>query len=488
MTDLFSKLTAYGESDYYPYHMPGHKRRAMGTMPFQLARLDITEIDDFDNLHQPEGILLELQQQAARLYGAGESFLLVNGSTCGILSAMSSAVPRGGHILMARNCHKAAYHAAYLRELQVTYLYPELHAEFPVYQGIRAEQVRQALAKEPDIQAVMIVSPTYEGRISDVQEIAQVVHAHGIPLIVDEAHGAHLGFHRDFAVNSNGCGADLVIHSVHKTLPAMTQTALLHVNGSLINRDLLKRFLKIYQSSSPSYVLMGSIGNALQLLERQGKELFAGFGRKYSELMKGLGDCKVLRFLSPDAMQDKGKLVILCPDHFINREGNVQQGISGQKIYDILRERFHLQLEMAAGNYCLAMFTLADEQEAYTRMQKALLTVDGELYAGTLQAEDGIPLMTLKQVADVLGIEAPRIRSLREAWDSPAQWVPLQEAVGRTAAEFLNLYPPGVPLVVPGEQITKELAEAMEAYRRLRLTVQGIQIREDVTYVSVAEE
>ena len=484
MKDLFSELIAYSETDYYPYHMPGHKRRAMGTLVPQLADIDITEIDGFDNLHQPEGILRELQQQTACLYGAEESFWLVNGSTCGILSAISCAVPKGGHILMARNCHKAAYHAVYLRELKVTYLYPKLQETFPLYQGISAEQVKQALQEEPDIQAVFLVSPTYEGRISDIVQIAKVVHAHGIPLIVDEAHGAHLGFHPAFAENSNRCGADLVIHSVHKTLPAMTQTALLHVNGSLINRDLLRRFLRIYQSSSPSYVLMGSIGNALQLLEERGEELFTSFVQKYSALLEAVDTCKVLRFVPAHKEQDMGKLVILCPDHFINEKGDRQRGISGQQLYDILRERFHLQPEMAAGNYCLAMFTLADEQQGYDRMREALLTVDKELLAGTLQQEAPTPI-ALVQIVKLLGAKACGEMRLKDAWDCPTEWVPLQEATGRIAGEFVNLYPPGVPLVVPGEQITEQLQEIVESYSRLHLSVHGIQIQNNMTYVSV---
>ena len=488
MTDLFAKLTAYGQSDYYPYHMPGHKRQAMGALVPELARMDITEIDGFDNLHEPTGILLEAEKQTARLYGASESFWLINGSTCGILSAISTAVPKGGHILMARNCHRAAYHAAYLRELQVTYLYPEQEDVFPIYRGISAHQVSRALAKEPDIRAVLIVSPTYEGRISEVKEIADVVHAHGIPLIVDEAHGAHLGFHRACAPNSNQCGADLVIHSVHKTLPAMTQTALLHVNGPLIDRNLLKRFLKIYQSSSPSYVLMASSGNTMQLSEQRGAQLFEDFIRKYAGLVEAVEKCRVLRFLPMDSVQDPGKLVILCPDRYIDREGDVRQGISGQQLYDILRDRFHLQPEMAAGNFCLAMFTLADVQEGYTRMRDALLTMDAELYRGVLQAQGHTPSMTMEQVRKVLSIKATQAKALKDAWDSPTQWVPLQEAVGRMAGEFINLYPPGVPILVPGEEITMELIEAVESYCRMQLTVQGIRKQEDMTLLSVLSE
>lgn len=221
--------------------MPGHKRHACGELPETLARLDITEIDGFDNLHQPEGLLDGLQKRAARIYGAEESFYLVNGSTAGILSAVSCALPVGGHILMCRNCHKSAYHAAYLRNLTISYLYPQVCEEYDIFDAVTAEQVQDALDREPDIGAVLVVSPTYEGRISDIRAIVRVAHHKGIPLIVDEAHGAHLGLAEGFAPNSCQAGADLVIHSVHKTLPALTQAALLHVNGSLIDRSRLRR-------------------------------------------------------------------------------------------------------------------------------------------------------------------------------------------------------------------------------------------------------
>ena len=211
------------------------------------------------------------------LYGADESFYLINGSSCGVLAAISAAVSEGGHIIMARNSHKSAYHAAYLRKLKIAYLYPEQIRDYEINEAVRAEQVREALRSCPQAEAVFLVSPTYEGRIADVAEIAKLVHEQNKILIVDEAHGAHLGFAEGFAENSIQAGADLVIHSVHKTLPAPTQTALLHVNGERVNRELVRRFLRIYQSSSPSYLLMAGIADALNVVEKQGKELFPRF-------------------------------------------------------------------------------------------------------------------------------------------------------------------------------------------------------------------
>ena len=293
MGELYRRLKAYSETDEYPYHMPGHKRQVCGELPQEIMNIDITEIDGFDNLHAPEEILLRLQEEAARLYGAEESFYLVNGSTCGVLAAISAAVPKGGRLLMTRGGHKSAYHAAYLRNLTISYLYPEMMQEYDIYDAITPEQIAEALAKEPVPDAVFLVSPTYEGRIADIEKIAQIVHSKGIPLIVDEAHGAHLGLAEGLAKNSCQCGADLVIHSVHKTLPALTQSALLHVNGNRIDRDRLRRFLHIYQSSSPSYVLMAGIDNALQVVEEQGDYLFTKFQINYLRMLTELSECDV---------------------------------------------------------------------------------------------------------------------------------------------------------------------------------------------------
>lgn len=469
MGELYQKLKEYGQSDYCAYHMPGHKRTLFGDMPPELFQADITEIDGFDNLHQSEGILKELQEKAAALYGAEETFYLVNGSTCGILSAISAALPVGGHILMARNSHKSAYHACYLRNLTISYLYPPYLAEYDIYDGFCAKQVKEALAQEPDIGAVFLVSPTYEGRIAQIKEIAQVVHEKGIPLIVDEAHGAHLGLAENFPSNSCQLGADIVIHSVHKTLPAMTQTALLHVNGNLINRSNLKRFLHIYQSSSPSYILMASIDNGLELVAKRGKELFADFRENYRHMLQNLKACRYLRFVPlEEERQDIGKLVI-------SAKGTK---LSGQQIFDMLLEHYHLQPEMAAGSYCLAMFTVGDGKEAYERMEKALLEID-KFCDVCERAQVQIPPYSSESRA----LQSDAI-PLARAWDMEWEQVPLSCAIGRRTAEFINLYPPGVPLLVPGETMEHIHFEMLTAYREQGLNIQGVE-KEPPFYVKV---
>ncbi len=452
---LLDRLTEYSQSNFYPYHMPGHKRQPAATLPIDWTNKDITEIEGFDNLHDAQAVLKEVQEKAATAYGAEESFYLVNGSTCGILSAISAAVPFGGELLIARNCHKSVYHAAYLRQLKLHYIYPDVLDGYDICEAVSVEQVAEALEAHPQVAAVLIVSPTYEGRIADVQAIAGVVHEKGLPLIVDEAHGAHLGFAPEFAINSARLGADLVINSVHKTLPAMTQTALLHVNGELVDRQALKRFLRIYQTSSPSYVLMSSIEGAVEIAVEGSR--FTEFVAHWQSLLTELSELRKLRIL-PNSIeecrnkqQDMGKLII----------STKETQLSGPQVYDMLLSEYHLQPEMVCESYVLCMFTIGDTPEGYDRLAKALLAIDAKIQSAEKSGCNCMP-------------KTEAVISFYEAWDQELKEIPLTEATNRLAGEFINLYPPGTPILVPGEKFTKEAIGFLEMCMSEGLTVQGI--------------
>ncbi len=457
---LSKRLTEYSQSDFYPYHMPGHKRNAVDGVPKEWTSLDITEIEGFDNLHNPEGILKRLQADAAKAYGAEESFYLVNGSTCGILSAISAAVPFGGELLIVRNCHKSVYHAAYLRQLTLRYVYPEVSESFDVCEAVTAGQVHEALQQYPRVKAVVIVSPTYEGRLADVEAIAKVVHERDLPLIVDEAHGAHLGFHEEFAVNSCRVGADIVINSLHKTLPSMTQTALLHCNGKIVDREFLKRFLRIYQTSSPSYVLMASMEEAISQAVN-GQDAFDEFVKRWKDMLSRLQECKNIRILPTDydeceeKKHDIGKLVLSVKG----------TGLSGQQFYDIVLERYHLQFEMACESFVLAMFTVGDSPEGFERLIQAVLELDAELENGSVPEENAEKRVTMHLCEGV---------PFHRAWDMEREYIPLSEAADRMVGEFINLYPPGTPIAVPGERLSKEVLRQLQKCIQAGVSVQGI--------------
>lgn len=479
MSELFEKLSAYGASDYYPYHMPGHKRRLKTDTMRELAQIDITEIDGFDNLHDAQDILKRIQEEAAAAYGAEESFFLVNGSTAGILSAISTAVSPGGKILMVRGAHKSAYHAAYLRDLQIAYLWSGVHPLFGCNLPATAKEVEEALQQTLDVQAVFIVSPTYEGLTADVKSIAEAAHKRNIPLIVDEAHGAHLGFDGRWPESSVKQGADLVIQSLHKTLPAPTQTAILHVNGKLVDRCGLRRFLGIYQTSSPSYIFMAAMEDAIATTSANREKLFGDFWEYWKGMTESLSACRNLIFLKEEN-SDPGKLAVMDKTGFLD----------GEQLYEMLLHKYHLQPEMAAGRYVLAMFTIGDTKEGYERLTKALLEIDEYITAerkqrtqeklmereGNRMADAVTPVCIQKKTQAVIGIG--------RAWDTPKEWVLLKDAEGKTAGEYVNLYPPGSPIIVPGEIFTKDILTEIAAYRQQGFHVQGVKEIEDDIYVS----
>ncbi len=462
--DLLKRLSEYRDSACYPFHMPGHKRR----MPEEIgalqaaAGLDITEIEGFDNLHQPEGILMEANRRAARVFGAEESCMLVNGSTAGILTAVSAAVPRGGRLIMARNCHRAVYHAVYLRELKPVYLYPALVPGYGIADCIRPEQVEEAVREYPDAAAVLITSPTYDGVVSDVEAIAGIAHAAGMALIVDAAHGAHLGFAEGWPESPVRLGADLVIQSLHKTLPALTQTAVIHMNGALIDREAVRRFEGIYQTSSPSYLLMGSIDACVRLMEERGRELMEGFGERLERFRERVRPLEALRLMNEDILDrgcmkdfDQGKLLIYTG----------KSKLTGNFLYKELINRYYFQMEMACDTYVTAIATPWDSKEGLEGLADALLEIDSRLEtAGGMGAEDAPCYPGLRTVVP-----------LYQAVDAPKEERELEEAAGRVSGTYVNLYPPGIPLVVPGEMIGGEVIKLIEKYMGQGLHVQGVE-------------
>ncbi|MDD4715945.1 MAG: aminotransferase class I/II-fold pyridoxal phosphate-dependent enzyme, partial [Oscillospiraceae bacterium] len=253
LTDV---LRGYGKLGIYPMHMPGHKRNPSFFSLPSPYEIDFTEVEGLDMLHDAQGILLDGMRRAAGLYGSSHTFYLVNGSTCGILSGITSCTRKGDRILVARNCHQSVYNAIGLQDLQAVYLLPEPDLAFGIWGSVSPAQVKRALDQYQDIRLIVLTSPTYEGVVSDISAIAKLSHERGIPLLVDEAHGAHLGFSPKFPQNSVQAGADLVIHSLHKTLPAPTQAALIHINGTLVDPEQVRRQLAVFETSSPSYVLM----------------------------------------------------------------------------------------------------------------------------------------------------------------------------------------------------------------------------------------
>lgn len=476
---LYQALSDYAASDFYPCHMPGHKRNPAGGEMADYYRIDITEIDGFDNLHQAEGILKEAQLRANRLYGADETFYMVNGGSGGVLAAIMAAVEPLDEILIARNCHKSVYHAAILHGLIVRYYYPKIISEYDIFDGASAEEIGSLLDTYPEVKAVVITSPTYEGVVSDIAGIAAAVHERGKILIVDEAHGAHLGLSPYLPQGAIAGGADLVIHSLHKTLPAMTQTALLHVNGGRIDRERLRGYLSMLQSSSPSYVLMASMDACMEFLEERGQERFDAMREYYDCFCEKTASLKHIRIgkMSEAPRKryelkdwDSGKIVISVKG----------TSMTGKELGDILRETYHLEMEMTAETYVLAIMTLMDEAAGWQRLADALSEIDGRIEESADDGNCESGERDLYSNGPLKGCMTPA-RAFHSEWET----VPMQKAVGRTAAGFINLYPPGSPIAAPGEVLDETVVKRIEECRRTGLNIQGVSEKGEIVVVAL---
>lgn len=485
--NLFEELKTYGESDFYPFHMPGHKRNPdSGFLP-EMYKIDITEIDGFDNLHQAEGIIKNAQEKAASLYHSKETFYLINGSTVGILTSIAALSDRGKKLIMARNCHKAVYHGAFLNHLETEYIYPKMIEEFGISDGITAQQVedkiqeiilREGISDEQAgklIAGIVVTSPTYDGILSDVRGIVKIAHSYGIPVIVDQAHGAHFGFHSAFPENAVSDGADLVIHSTHKTLPAPTQTALLHYNSLLVSLETVKKYLRIYQSSSPSYVLMAGIDSCMDFVKREGQERLEQLlisRKELSERSKELKKIKIYPSMLERGINghDISKIFFQGTEEpgrlLISVRGS---GFTGQQLYDVLRETYHLQMEMCASDYVIAILSMMDRKEGFDRLWKALSETDKLLTNTEKNTKE-----EKTQFPEYCHFQPDAVLKISDAYMAEEESVPLREAKGRIVSEFVNLYPPGIPLLVPGEKIDDKMIPMIEAYLDNGYVLQGI--------------
>ena len=446
---LQTQLEAYAARGLYPFHMPGHKRR-MQPAPGLPAGWDVTEVPGTDDLHDAEGILLQAMGRTADLCGADRTWYLVNGSTCGLLAGIRALARRGSEVLCARNCHKAVYHALELSGYRVRWILPDVDPDWGICGGIRAEQVKAALRRHPSVKAVILTSPTYEGVLSELEEICRTAHARGIPVLVDEAHGAHLipmSEKAGFPAGALACGADLVVQSPHKTLPSLTQTALLHLQGKLVDPVRIEEELDIFETSSPSYPLMASLDGCTGILRTKGAELFERWA-----LRLGRFETAIRPLHGPGGRQEKrtgaaGALFSLYdPGKILIDAGPA--GMDGRELARILREEWRMETEMTQGSLVLAMTSLCDDEDALDRLAHALLEIDRQAVGkrkeqGTAadggRAEDqGKEAVAGDFHAALLRLKPTAVCTLAEAAGQESEMVPLDRAAGRICAELLT--------------------------------------------------
>ncbi|MCR5357354.1 MAG: aminotransferase class I/II-fold pyridoxal phosphate-dependent enzyme [Lachnospiraceae bacterium] len=446
MKRLCEALKDHADRGDLSCHMPGHKENK-DTFLGEILKYDITETEGMDNLHDASGVILESERYAAALYGAEETHFLINGSTVGIISAILALTHPGDEILIARNCHKSVYNAVMAGRLICRYIYPSFAEGYGFCNAVSAEALREALNKYPEVKAVVITSPTYEGIVSDIEALALVSHEHSVPLIVDAAHGAHFGFYEGFPQSAVKAGADIVINSVHKTLPAPTQTALIHIGGPYGNSEKVRRMLGIYQSSSPSYLLMAGIDGCMSIVADKGRELFGAFLENLSRFERRAKDLKKLRYLDRNALKSEFGAFEADPCKVVISTSGT--GMTGRELYEELRTVHHIEPEMAAGTYCLLIMTIMDDREAFERVINAIECIDEKMSGRDDSFYEGSKVRTFE--------EPEQVMQAYEAAGEGKRKVKLKEACGLICAGHIMPYPPGIPLIVPGERINESL-------------------------------
>lgn len=449
MGELIDKLMNYEKEGIYPFHMPGHKRNI--DVCFNPYKYDITEITGFDDLHKPEDVLLRLTERISEIYSADKSYILNNGSTSGIMTAISAVAGYNDTVLVARNCHKSVYNTLILRGIIPEYIYPQVDRDTGINLAITAADVEKALEQNNKIKAVIITSPTYEGVVSDIEAVSKAAHKKNIPLIVDCAHGAHFGFCDFFPENPMRLGADVVIMSLHKTLPSFTQTAVMCVKSGFADIKELDRYYHIYLSSSPSYLLMSSIEYCMDYLD---KNAFLKYKQNLTDFYE---KCKLekLHFYMSD---DKGKIVI----------GTWDCDINGIQLKEILRDKYRLEMEMASLEYVIAMTSVCDTEDGFNRLAAALTEIDASC-SKNHKKEFTVPE------------KAETACSLYEAVSAEKKTVKYNDAEGKISRDFIFAYPPGIPIITPGEIFNKKIIECIDKYVESGANMYGIDLHKMVS-------
>ena len=427
----------------YPLHMPGHKRRVPPAPGLGCYAWDLTEIDGADDLHDADGILADAMARTAALYGARRCWYLVGGSTVGLLAGIRALAPFGSTVIAARNCHKAVYHAIELGQLTARWLTPPVDPQFGIYGSVRPADVAAALDAAPDARCAILTSPTYEGVLSDIRTIAEICHARGVPLLVDEAHGAHyLPFAARYGWRGGAvaAGADLVVQSAHKTLPSLTQTAFLQLNGDLADPAEVERQLDVFETSSPSYPLMVSLDGCTRWLADEGEAAFAAWRARLDAFDAAVRDLKNTKILCCGA-----DALTAHPDFFAHDSGKILLQIRAAGAAYLRADGF--EPEMVCGPNVLAMTSPCDNTHALDRLAEVLHHWD-----------DSPSRIAPAPPAHLLPAPGNATCTIAEALLRPARQIPMTmaDACGETAAEYIWAYPPGVPLVAPGETITPE--------------------------------
>lgn len=449
-TPLLDVLKKHSQQHSISFHVPGHKNgqiksdKKAESFFRNVLQIDATELTGLDDLHSPEGAILEAEHLLSAAYGVQKSFFLVNGSTVGNLAMMLGVIYEGDTVFIQRNCHKSILNGIELTKAKPVLLEPEYHQQWGVAGGVTVNTVKEAYEAYPDCKAILLTYPTYYGMVYELAPIIKFAHERDIPVLIDEAHGAHFSRGDYFPDSAIKAGADVVVQSAHKTLPAMTMGSFLHINSSLVSTERINHYLRILQSSSPSYPIMASLDLARKYVatytiedQRYAEGLINSFKRE----LRRLNGITILKY--PDNLGDPLKLTI--------------QSTSGLSGFDLqaLFENAGVYTELADPYNILLILPLLKKDapypfdEAVQRIRKVLAHKDSSVTV----KRPSIPNYFKKNKVSTLHLE--------QVHGKFVDMISIQQSEGYICAESIVPYPPGVPLLIPGEVITKEVIESL---------------------------
>ena len=490
---LVEAMLQYREQQVYPLHTPGHKggRGMAEPLKSQLGlpalALDVSLMAELDDIHQPEGCLKEAQELAAKLYGSEACFFAVNGTTEAIHALLLTALNPGEQVLIPRNAHRSVEGALILADAHPIYVWPEYVPEFGLSGQITAAQVEQELSAHPQVKAVFVTSPNYYGLAADVAAIAKIAHAHGAVLLVDEAHGPHLGFNRDLPPSGLQSGADACAQSTHKIVGAMTQCSMLQVRGKRLDLQRAADVMSLLTTTSPNYLLMASLDAARAQLEERGREMEADALQCAQVLRTALATLPGLKILDQQVVGHAGIAAVDLTKVTVNFR---TWGLSGVKVAAWLREH-KLAVELADAENVLFLVTYADATPAWPEIVARIVDALQKLRQQNCDGEKSSAPQNLsghpnfvppnsggeKNSAGAnLCTQLPHVQpqvSPRQVFYGAKETVPLTQAAGRICAESVAFYPPGIPVVAAGEVVTPELIAYCQEMLRLNLVVHG---------------